>query len=277
MKLPLPSLNKKKTQDYYLALLLRDEKVVAVILHESEGALQVVGRDEAFLQTSIDIIEHEALLEVLDKVISKAEEALPPDMETEKTVFGVKDSWVEGKKIKKEYLSKLKKVCDTLTLTPIGFMVISEAIAHLLQKEEGAPLSGVVAEIGKTKVTLSLFRAGRVIETYTDRITDSIPKTVDRLLHHFTADVLPSRIIIFNGGNDEGLAQEFLAHHWSKSLPFLHMPQVSVLPSGFDGKAMVYGAAEQMGFGVSGVDLAAEDKEEPAEVSHHEKKKRRDG
>jgi hypothetical protein len=252
MKLPIPNLHKKEKQEYYLALLLRDEKIVAVILGETDGALKIIGRQEAFLDASIDTIDHEVLLEVLDKTISKAEETLPPNVETEKTVFGVKDSWVEDKKIKKEYLARLKKVCDALTLSPIGFMVISEAIAHLLQKEEGAPLSGIVAEIGKTHVTLSLFRAGKVLETFTGTITDSVPQTVDRLLHHFTVDVLPSRIILFNGGDDDELAQEFLAHHWSKSLPFLHIPQISVLPKGFDGKAMIYGAAEQMGFEIFG-------------------------
>lgn len=252
MKLPIPPLHKKDKQEYYLALLLRDEKIVAVILGEQEGKLKIIGRQEAYLDTSIDAIEHEKLLETLDKTISKAEETLPPDVETEKTVFGVKDAWVEDKKIKKEYLARLKKVCDALTLSPIGFMVISEAIAHLLQEEEGAPLSGIVAEIGKTHVTLSLFRAGKVLETFTGTISDSIPKTVDRLLHHFTVDVLPSRIILFNGGDDDGLAQEFLAHHWSKSLPFLHIPQISVLPKDFDGKAMIYGAAEQMGFEIFG-------------------------
>lgn len=252
MKLPIPPLHKKEKQEYYLALLLRDEKIVAVILGEVEGKLKIIGRQDAHLETSIDTIEHEKLLEVLDKTISKAEETLPPDIETEKTVFGVKDSWVEDKKIKKEYLARLKKVCDALTLSPIGFMVISEAIAHLLQEEEGAPLSGIVAEIGKAHVTLSLFRAGKVIETFTGTISDSVPKTVDRLLHHFTVDVLPSRIILFNGGDDDELAQEFLAHHWSKSLPFLHIPQISVLPKGFDGKAMIFGAAEQMGFEIFG-------------------------
>lgn len=251
MKLPLPSFfGKKSPSNYYLALLLRDEKTVAVVLEEIQGKLNILGKGEMTFSTQLEDVPLEVLYETLDKAISRAEEALPPNMETEQTVFGVKDNWVDEKKIKKEYLSKLKKVCDTLSLQPIGFMVITEAVSHLLSEEEGAPLSAILAEIGKQQVTLTLFRANRILEVHSSKIEDSIPQTVDRLLHHFTTDVLPSRIIIFNGGNGEELAQKFIAHHWSKSIPFLHVPQISVLPEGFDGKAMVYGAAEQMGFSV---------------------------
>ncbi|HVZ58741.1 MAG TPA: baseplate J/gp47 family protein [Patescibacteria group bacterium] len=251
MKLPIPALfGKKSPSNYYLALVLRDEKAAAIVLREVDSKLQIVGQSETFFSSPLEEVPMENLLESLDKVISQAEEALPPDIETEQTVFGVKDSWVEEKKIKKEYLAKLKKLCDELSLQPIGFMVVSEAISHLLSEEEGAPLSAILTEINKNSVTLSLFRAGKIVEAHSSQMDDSLPQTVDRLLHHFTIDVLPSRLILFNGGKVGDIAQEFIAHHWSKSIPFLHVPQISVLPDGFDSKAMVYGAAEQMGFSV---------------------------
>ncbi|CAN5163472.1 hypothetical protein BH09PAT1_BH09PAT1_0680 [soil metagenome] len=251
MKLPVPSLfSKKAPSNYYLALLLRDEKTIAVVLQEIDGKLKIIGSHETFFSTHLEDVPFEQLLETLDKTISKAEEMLPPNIETEKTVFGVKASWVEDKKIKKEYLAKLKKLCDELSLQPIGFMVITEAISHLLTEEEGAPLSAILAEIGKKAITLTLFRAGKILEAHGGPIEDSATKTVDRLLHHFTTEVLPSRILLLNAIESESLAQDFLGHHWSKSIPFLHVPQISVLPEGFDGKAMVYGAAEQMNFSV---------------------------
>lgn len=278
MKLPIPSFfTKKDASNYYLSLLLRDEKVVAVVLKEVEGKLHVIGTSETLLTTQLEDIPLEELLDMLDKTISRAEEALPLNMETEKTIFGVKDSWVDDKKIKKEHLVKLKKICDALSLEPIGFMVITEAIAHLLSKEEGAPLSAILAEIGKTQVSLTLFRANKVLETHSTPIDQSLTKTVDRLLHHFTIEVLPSRIVIFNGGNEETLAQEFLAHHWSKSIPFLHVPQISVLPDGYDNKAMIFGSAEQMGF--SALDALSDIKAKTIEVEDEklpESKKNKD-
>jgi len=253
MKLPIPFLNSKKSNSqYYLALILSDEKASAVILIESEGNLKKISSHEEFFHMSIEDLGKEDFISMIDKTISRAEEVLPPEIETHQTVFGVKANWVDQdtKKIKKEYLEKLKKVCDALDLSPIGFMVTSEAITHLLQEDEGAPLSAVFAEIGKSVITLSLFRGGKVIETVSSPHGDSAPATVDKLLSHFTVPVLPARIILFLNKPDERTQQAFIAHHWSKSLPFLHMPQVTVLPVKYDNKAVMFGAATQMGFKV---------------------------
>ena len=254
MKLPVPTLfNKKEKTEYFLSLLLRDEKASAVILEELEGKIHIIGKHEEYFSTSVERVSIAEMLEVLDRTISKAEEALPPNIETEKTVFGVKENWVEDKKIKKEYLVKLKEVSDELHLKPIGFLVISEAIAHLIQEEEGAPFTGIIAEVGRKAATLTLFRASKAIETHAAEIEETVPATVDKLLKHFTSsDILPSRVILFNGQKSEALAQEFIAHQWSRSLPFLHVPQVAVLPGNFDARAVVFGAAEQMGFEIVG-------------------------
>lgn len=255
MKLPisLPSFGKKQQdKNYYLILLLRDEKTTAVILEEENKIVRVAGINEVPLLTPLEDITDDALLDILDKTISKAEETLPPSIQTEMTVFGVKDSWVEDKKIKKEFLDRLKNVGKALSLKPIGFLVISEAIAHLIQKEEGVPVSAIVAEIGKYSVMLSLFRGGRLLETKTAPVENSLPETVDALLKHFTSvEVLPSRILLLNAGDDETLSQSFITYQWSKSLPFLHMPQISVLSTNFDARAAVQGAANQMDFSVA--------------------------
>jgi hypothetical protein len=258
MKLPFPFFhnNKEAESEYYLALLLTDEKAAAVILHESAGKLKLLSKHEEFFSSSLEAVEHEELIRLVDKTISRAEEILPPNIETHKTVFGVKDSWVEKdtKKIKKDYLSKLKKVCDSLDLSPIGFMVITEAISHLVQEEEGAPLSAILGEIGNKTVTLSLLRGGKIVEQIDGPLVDSAPATVDTLLKHFTTAVLPARLILYDAKEAEKLSQQFIGHQWSKSLPFLHVPQVMALPSGFDAKAVTFGAASQMGFEVLGLD-----------------------
>lgn len=254
MKLPIPSFfGKKEASNHYLALLLRDEKAIAVIFKEEAGKISVVGRHEEDFPTSVEHADIEEILDVLDKTISRAEETLPPNIETEKTIFGLKETWVEEGKIKKDYLAKLKKVSDELKLSPVGFLIISEAISKLIEEEEGAPLSAIITEIGKNNVTLTLFKVGRNIESHSSHIEESISKTVDNLLKTFdNVEVLPSRVIIFDGERGEEIAQQFITHPWSRSLAFLHMPQVSVVPMGFDSRAVVFGAALQMGFEVTG-------------------------
>lgn len=257
----LSFLEKKEKPQYFLALLLRDEKANAVIFEEFQGKIQVKGLHEEYFKTSIEETSLDEFLEVLDKSISSAEANLPENIETQKTVFGVKENWVEDSKIKKDYLLKLKKASEALGLSPIGFLVIHEAIAHLLQKEEGAPVSAILTEIDKKNLAISIFRAGRIIETRRTKIEDSIPKTCDLLLQQFTnCEILPSRILIFDGRNIDKLQQEFVAHSWSKSLSFLHVPQITTLSSGFDAKAVLFGAATQMGF-----ELLGDDSEKPTE------------
>lgn len=251
MNLPfLKRFNKKITPLYYLVLVLRDEKAEAVIFEEIESKVKVIGLKEEHFSTSIDAVSQEELLEKLDKAISTAESSLPENIQTQKTIFGVKESWTDNDQIKKEHLSKLKKTSEELGLVPIGFLVISQAISHLLQKEEGVPVSAILVEVNKKSVTVTLLRAGKSIETKSSEVHESVPFTVDTLLKHFSvAEILPSRIIIFNGKED--LSQEFISHTWSKSLPFLHLPQITNLPEGFDAKAVLFGAATQMGFAIT--------------------------
>ena len=239
---------------YFLALILRDEKAKAIVFEELEGKTKIIGQKEHHFSGSIDEISSEEFLEALDKAISGAEASLPENIQTQKTIFGVKESWTDNDQIKKEYLAKLKKTSEELGLIPIGFLVTSQAIAHLLQKEEGVPVSAILIETNKKSVTVTLLRAGKSIETKSSEIHDSILFTVDTLLKHFNVpEILPSRIIIFNGKED--LSQEFISHTWSKSLPFLHLPQITNLPEGFDAKSVLFGAATQMGFEVLEKDI----------------------
>lgn len=278
MKLPLSfSLKKKELPKYYLALLLREEKVTAVIFEELQGKAHVIGKHEEEFDESIETASSEEFLDRLDKAISIAEGKLPKDIETQKTIFGLKETWVENAKIKKEYLSKLKKACDELGLTPIGFLVIHEAISHYLQEEEGAPVSAVFVESGRNFQVVSLLRAGRLVETHRAKLEDSPVKTTDRLLHHFSnPQILPTRIILLDEQEDDKVQQDYISHSWSKSLPFLHVPQITVLQKGFDAKAMLYGAASQMGFDVLGSEKElskGKDLDEEAEEDNEEEEK----
>lgn len=247
MKLPLPFLDKKEATEYYLALILQNEKVTSVIFEKIGTAIKYISHSEEEFKNTIEDAESEEFLNVLDKAITTAEASLPQNVETHKTLFGLKENWIEDGKIKKEYLDKLKKASDELSLNPIGFMVFSESIINLIQKEEGAPVTAVLADIGKNYITVSLIKAGRTLETKTSEIHQSASYTVDTLLKHFqTPEVMPSRVILLDSEEDE-LTQEFIGHKWSNSLPFLHLPQIMSLPQDASIKAMLLGAATQMG------------------------------
>jgi len=263
MKLPFFFNLTKKKPTFFLVLVLRSEKANAVIFEEQKGKIQVLGQHEEYFENSIDSASSEELLDTVDKAISKAESILPDGSETQKTIFGVKEDWVENDKIKKEHLLKLKKISDELELTPIGFLIISQAISYLLQKEEGIPLSAIIVDAGKKYASISLIRSGKITETKSAEIQENIPATVDNLLKHFlSSQILPSRIVVVDGQKD--LSQEFIRHQWSKSLPFLHLPQITTLNPGFEARAILFGVANQMRFEVleENIQKKTEDKHE---------------
>src|SRR5581483_8024742 len=176
MKLPFLKQEQKQQKDYFLSLLLRDTSTHATVFEEIDGKIHIIGQHEEHFSQSIETLPMEELLEKLDKAISTAESKLPKDTQTSKTLFGVKTEWVEDNKIKKEYLQKLKKVSQELGLSPIGFLVISEAIPKLLHHMEGAPVSGLLVEIHDKTLEVSLLRAGKVIESHKKALEDNLPK-----------------------------------------------------------------------------------------------------
>lgn len=251
MKLPtLPFFQKKDPNQYFLSLLFQEEQIQAVIFEEVHKSLHVLSSSTQSLSHSLEDISFESLLTTLDKAISTAEKALPNNIQTHKTIFGLKQEWVADGQIKKDYLLTLKKACEELDLQPIGFLVFPEAIAHLLQQEEGAPVSAILLEIGTSTITATLLRAGRIVESHQSSFTDdNIPQSVDKLLAHFVdLEILPSRIIVADDQKRPRLAQQFIHHSWSKQLPFLHVPQITPLPETFDIQAILHGTATQLGF-----------------------------
>src|SRR3989344_3902225 len=243
----LPFLEKKEKSEYFLSLILRNEKAKAVVFEKIGTTIKYLNEAEEEFTNTIEDASTEEFLSSLDKAITSAEEVLPKDIETHKTIFGLKEAWVEDNKIKKEYLEKLKKAGDELSLDPIGFLVFTESVVNLIQKDEGAPVTAILIDVGKKYLSVSLIRAGKIMEVRSSEIHESASYTVDTVLKHFQIpEVMPARIILMDSEEDE-LTQEFMNHKWSKSLPFLHIPQILSLPQDSDVKAVLLGAATQMG------------------------------
>lgn len=243
----LPFLDKKEKSEYFLSLILRNEKAKAVVFEKIGTTIKYLNDAEEEFSNTIEDSSTEEFLNVLDKAITAAEEVLPQNIETHKTIFGLKEAWVENNKIKKEYLEKLKKAGEELSLDPIGFLVFSESVVNLIQKDEGAPVTAILVDVGKKYLTVSLIKAGKIMEVRSSEIHESASYTVDTVLKHFQIpEVMPARIILMDSEEDE-LTQEFMNHKWSKSLPFLHIPQILSLPQDSDVKAVLLGAATQMG------------------------------
>lgn len=242
---------KKEEKDYFLALLLKPSKIGAILFEKKEGRLLILGSSEKNIEKHIDEYNDEELIQISDVVISEIEQKLPENAFVTKTIFALPHQFVENGKIKKEYLLKFKKLCESLELSPMGFIVDIEAIVYFLQKKEGMPITSIFIELTKQTVYMYVVRSGNVLEVLTSDLRDNYITTVEYLLSQVQSfDVLPTKLILLNLEGAESIQQQFLSHQWKKELPFLHVPQIVTLDKGFENEAIINGVATQMGFDV---------------------------
>lgn len=265
----LPFLRQKKEdKEYFLALLLSSGEIRSILFEKNGESLLILASHSQEFSEPLDTLPTERLTEISDVVISEVERVLPEGSALEKTIFAVPDRWITDGKIIREHLLKLKAVCDALHLTPVGFIVSIEAIIAYLHKKQGVPVTAIVVEIGKKHVTMSLIKNGNILLVSEHEIEHDAVTTVEKMLStQEELEVLPAKIILLNFEAAKKIQQAFLSHSWSKSLQFLHLPQVEVLDPEVESQAVISGVAAQMGFNtLPDVNIDALSKKNPVEV-----------
>ncbi|MBI1919278.1 hypothetical protein HYS29_01690 [Candidatus Microgenomates bacterium] len=240
----------KEKAEYFLSLILRDGSIEALVFEKTGANGQIIGKEREIITNSIEELKSEELIEVCDRAISGAEEYLPADKFSSKTVLCLKDTWVIEGKIKKEYLPILKKLKEELELDFIGFIVITEAISSLLTQEEGVPPTAILVGREKDLLTVVLLRSGNIAELVTKSIgADKESQVLLETLRSFKDyEILPSRIILFDSGEElEELRQQLISFPWTKTLPFLHFPKIEIVGADFVQQAVIAGFSTQLG------------------------------
>ncbi len=243
----------KKTEEIkenYWALLIEPEWITSSIWHITNGKVEVVA-------TSPATRWEEDLIEPIDASLSSCTQSLPDDFpDPTKTVFGVPSAWLNGGNIKDEYLEKLKKICDELSLVPSGFVVLSEAISHFIKQEEESNLSGIVIGISIESLDLSIFDGGKLIGTTSVLRSVSAEEDVVEGISRLSGDLenLPSRIILFNQKEQE--LEEFKnileGVDWTKlgqsdHPKFIHPPKIEILDPSKKILAVALAGGSEMG------------------------------
>lgn len=178
---------------------------------------------------------NEELMTACDSALSSCVSNFTEDQtEPTKTVFGVPDSWVSDGQINKQYLDQIKILCEKLALTPVGFVVLSEAISHYLKFQDGGIFNGIVIRISETDLEMSLFEAGiqlgitsvvRSVSVVEDLIEGLLRLTKDK------SKPLPARMVLYDGreGSIEEVQKMILETDWGEhadQVTFLHPPRV---------------------------------------------------
>ncbi len=223
--------SKETTPELFWALVIEKGLVQAGIWYIGESVAEVVS-----VGAGVPWESEDELIEATDAALSSAIQKVPEDYpEPQKTVFGVATSWVTNGEISSENLNKIKKLCTELTLTPVGFVVLPEAIAHFYKSNEGAPLNAIVLKSGDDSLELSVFKLGELVGTTEVSRSVSLADDVIEGLSRFNgAAPLPTRFVVYDGkeGELEDVKQTLIQTNWTEGkINFLHTPQVEVLNS----------------------------------------------
>jgi len=260
--------NRDKPPELYWSLVIEKGWVQAGIWYIGEANAEVLNISPGAAWGSED-----ELVGACDAALSSCVAKLPENYEEpNKTVFGVGSSWVKGGEIQDEYLAMIKKVCTELSLTPVGFVVLSEAIAHLYKSEEGSPLNAVIVGLGSENLEISVFKLGNLIGTTSVARSVSIIEDVIEGLSRFEgASPLPSRMIVFDGkgGELEEAKEELMKASWEENekMKFLHTPKAETLASDRKVLATCLAGAAEIGSAtkVSSKEEKIEEESYPAE------------
>lgn len=251
-------------EEYFWSIVIEQDLVQAGIWTIRDEKVAIISTSGA-LKWETD----EDLVEKADSCLSEAVNNFPEDAkEPSKAVFGVPASWVEEGKIKKPHLDKIRLVSQKLSLSPTGFVVLPEAIAHSVKVKEGSPLSGVVLGVGVGSLDLTVFRLGNIVGTVNvGRSTSVVEDIVEGLSRFASGQNMPTRWLLYDGTEVdlEDVKQELLSADWKDtgSIKFLHTPQIEVVSVDEKAEAISIAGASEMGE-IKGVE-GFETKSEPAE------------
>lgn len=221
------------TLEYYWSIALEEGFVNVSLWTIDADRVRIIATVE---QESWE--NQEDLVLALNNLLEKAVKDYPEDAkEPEKTVFGVAPGWVTDGQIKKEKLKIIRHLCTKLKLSPSGFVVLPEAIAHGTKHNEGSPLNSLVVGLGQEELDLSLFNLGNLVGTVEVGRSENLLDDINEGLARFkTGQHLPSRFIVY-GGEDKALEetiQQLIAHDWESSdsaVKFMHTPKFESVDS----------------------------------------------
>jgi hypothetical protein len=220
----------KEQKKLYWALTIEPGWVQAGIWDISQSKAEVVATSSSTAWET-----DEELVGACDAALSSAVQHLPEDSgEPEDTVFGLNSAWVSEGNIKQEYLEKIRVICQKLSLKPVGFVVLPEAISHLVKSEEGSPLSAIVLGVGRDTLEVSVFKLGNLSGVSQIARSVSVVDDVSEGLARFAgAEAFPSRFVLYDGkeGELEEVKQALINVSWEEigKVKFLHAPKVEIV------------------------------------------------
>lgn len=226
-KLPLGK--KEDNEEYFFAINIGAERLTAALWVIEGSDLKVL--DTAFQ----DYASNEEIASVTDKLLDQVLGVR--EIEPQKILFGVPNTWILDDNLKDEYLKILRNLVKELELTPMAYVSTSNALVHFLEKQEGVPTTAILAGFEKAHLTVTVVRAGKLDGVKIVARGESSGADLEKALLAFSnIGTLPSKILIY-GEQTENLKTQLLSFSWMSKLSFLHFPKIDILEDDIEIKS----------------------------------------
>lgn len=246
----LPIFKKQEEQpENFWSLVLGKNWVDSAIWRVVGEKTEIIAHGGAFPYQEGDKI---SLTEAADGSLSNAASHLPESAnEPKKVVFGLPPGYLENGEIKKDTVEILKVLSKELELSPVGFVVIPEAIIHLLKSQEGAPPNVILIGSPEDFLEITLIQNGKSLGTTEVGRSMSVGQDLQEGLARLPeVTQYPTRILVYDHktADIEATKNNLLETDWEKvGLSFLHTPKVEVLPEDVVARAVSLAGGAEIG------------------------------
>jgi len=234
----LPFGKKEEEKEYFFAINIGVEKLTAALWTIEGKELKILEIASEKYSSNDEIATVTDRL--LDQVLGLKE------LEPQKILFGVPNSWVMDDNLKDEYLKILRNLVKELELTPMAYVVTAQALIHFLEKQDGVPTTAILVGFEKLHLSVAVVRAGKLDGVKIITRGETSGSDIEKALLAFTdIETLPSKILIYGSPAGE-LKSQLLSFSWMSKLSFLHFPKIDVLGDDIEIKSVCLAGGSEM-------------------------------
>lgn len=237
----LPFNKKSDTTEYFFAVSIGLSEVTSTVWGLYGKQIDILG------QKTFPYTGTEDLVEKTRQALDDSLGAL--DLEPEKVLFGVPDSWSMDDNLKEPYLKLLNKMLKDFDLSPMAYVTTTNSLSYLLQKQEGSPPTAILLGLGDF-VEITLIKGGKIIGSRNSKRSDNLFEDIGKTLQQFTeVEVLPSKILLYSTKANQDLSKmhaDLMSYPWMAKLSFLHFPKIEILADDVLYQSVIFAGCSEL-------------------------------
>lgn len=216
------------TDSFFLAILLLEDSVQAVLWTVIAGQIKIVEKSIAYTYAN----ENDCLVKTdlaLQELGSQSEGV-------DESIFIFEPEWVDGGDISKFKKPLLKKLTNDLAIRPLGFVILTEALSEYFLKNHACE-SLLMAYLSSSSLNLFLLEHGKLLAEarfgQSGEINNDLVEGLAQLRQKLKDEtkLFPNKLYLSSlnlpADQLEALQQQLIAYHWPEGF-FIQTPLIEL-------------------------------------------------